>query len=73
VRKRWGLDAPVDAFVRHVNVVSFFVCPVDVVGSLAFRHTDADTFGGTAACFGYAVNDGGACVVPGCVVLPAHK
>lgn len=68
MRKRRGLDAPVDAFVRRVNVV----------GSLAFRDTDADTFGGTAACFGYAVNDGGACVVPGWVVpgwvvLPAHK
>jgi hypothetical protein len=64
VRKRRGLGAPVDAFVvRHA----------DVVGSLAFRDTDADTFGGTAARFGYAVNDGGARVVPGCVVLPAHK
>jgi hypothetical protein len=63
VRKRRGLDVPVDAFVRRVNVV----------GSLTFRDTDADTFVGTAACFGYAVNDGGACVVPSCVVLPAHK
>lgn len=63
MRKRRGLDAPVDAFVRRVNVV----------GSFAFRDTDADTFGGTAACVGYAINGGGACVVPGCVVLPAHK
>jgi hypothetical protein len=55
VRKRRGLDAPVDGFVRRVNVV----------GSLAFPDTDADTLGGTASCFGYAVNGGGACVVPG--------
>lgn len=73
MRKRRGLAAPVDAFVRRVNVVDAFVRRANVVGSLAFGDTDADTFGGTAACFGYAVNGGGACVVPVCVVLSAHK
>jgi hypothetical protein len=82
VRKRRGLDTPVDAFVRRVNVVgSFvrvnivdaFVRRVNVVGSFAFRDTDLDTFGGTAACVGYAVSGGGACVVSRWLVLPAHK
>lgn len=85
MRKRRGLDAPVDVFVRRVNVIGSFVFVrrinvigsfvrrVNIVDAFAFRDTDADTFGGTAACVGYAVNGGGACVVPGWVVLPAHK
>jgi hypothetical protein len=85
VRKRWGLDARlgtfaghvnvVGTFARHVNVIGSFACHVDAAGSPAFRDadTDADALGGTAACSGDAVNDGGAYVVPGRVVLPAHK
>ena len=87
MRKRWGLDARLGTFVRHVNlvgtfarhanVIGSFACHVDAAGSPAFRDTDTDTdadaFGGTAASIGDAVNDGGAYVVPGRVVLPAHK
>jgi hypothetical protein len=73
VRKRRGLDAAVDAFVRHVYVVVSFVRHVDIVGSCASGDTDADTYGGTDAHFGYTVNDGGACSVPGGVVLPADE
>jgi len=72
MRKRWGLDAPVDAFVRHVNVVGSFVGHVAVIGSLAFRNTDADTLSGPVAYVSSTVSDDGACAVHGCVVLPAY-
>ena len=70
--KRWGLDAPVDAFIHHVSVVGFFVSHVAVCGSVAFRDTDASALSGPAACVDSTVTDGGACAVHGCVVLPAH-
>ena len=67
VRKRWDLDDPAGAFVEHADV---FVDHVNVTNSLAVRDTDAVT--GPAARFGCAVTDGSACIVLGCVVLPAH-
>ena len=73
MRKRWRLDAPVDAFVHHVDVVGSLVSCIVVIGFLAFRDTDADALSGPAACVGSTVTDGGPCALHGRVVLPAHQ
>ena len=72
MRKRWGFDAPIDAFIHYIGVVGSFVGHVAVIGFLDFRDTDEGSLGGPAAHVGSTVTDGGARALHGCVVLPAY-
>ena len=68
VRKRWGLDAPVGSFVRHLDVGSR-IRHLDVGSRI--RHLDVGSFV-YHVDVGSTVINGSAHAIHGCVVLPAH-
>jgi hypothetical protein len=68
VRKRWALDAPVDSFVRPVDIGPF-IRPVDIGPVVSHVHIRPVV---SPVDIVSRVINGGRYAIHGCVVLPAH-